>query len=151
MSEDGIERLLDDGERRKELARREYRDTELEVVLKGPEVTDHEYRERVEVVELAVDPNPTLRGWKKVSLPPDTEAIDQFISVLMEASNRLSELEGNSESGFYEEETPWGTVIRFECVECGWADQFERVQERGECENCGRSIATGLDRPGGGD
>ena len=85
-------RLLEDGERSRELATAEYLHTELEVALKGPDVVSDEYHERLVVSKLAQDSN-SLHGWRKLQIPADNEALRQFISALVEASNKLSEIE----------------------------------------------------------
>jgi len=89
---DETERLLEEDERSVQLAVDNYQDTELEVRLKGPKVTDDEYRERLTVTKLAQDGG-GLHGWQKLAIPADNEVLGDFISVLIQASNALHNLE----------------------------------------------------------
>lgn len=82
--------LLEEDERSREIDRTPYGDTELEVKLKGPKVTDDEYRERVEVTKLAPG-STSLHGWKLVSLPPDADKIQSVIDALEEAKAHVEE------------------------------------------------------------
>jgi hypothetical protein len=91
-SSDGTEQWLDDGERSKKLAVDEYQDTQLEAKITGPDVTSDEYYERLQVTELDED-SVFLHGWTKLQIPADPEALEQFISILVQARNRLAELE----------------------------------------------------------
>lgn len=121
-----VDRLLQEDERSKKLARDKYQDTELEAKLKGPDVTADEYYERVKVSKLALDSN-SLYGWQKLQLPADPAAIDQFISVLIQANGRLKELEQENELN-----RDW------RCSNCGSRPRLQHEDEPGdECRHCG--------------
>lgn len=96
VQQDSVEDwLLDEDERSRMLWKGDYRDTELEVKVVAPDVRADEYYERVEVTK--IDPEDNGRyGWTKLSLPADSADVDEFISALIHASNRLVELERNS-------------------------------------------------------
>lgn len=87
-AESGEERLLDDGERSRSIARGEYADTELEAKIAGPDVTADEYYESLTVTKLAQDKG-SLAGWTKLTIPADPDRVEELISVLEDAHEEL--------------------------------------------------------------
>jgi len=82
--------FLDDEQYAVTVAVENFRDTELEVKVKGPKVSDDEYRERLVATKLAQD-STGLHGWTKLELPADATVLDEFITALKAAQEELAD------------------------------------------------------------